>query len=117
MSMNDPMNRDPFREEEGSSTMGWGIAAVAVILVLGFIVWGMSGTNNVATNSPPPQTTGQGSKMAPPPGATNPTPETTGQGSPPASTTTPPVPNTPAPSPNAPPEVPAVPPTPAQPKE
>src|SRR5258705_13314699 len=113
MSTNDPMNRDRFgtRDDDGSGTMGWGIAAVAAILVFGLIIWGMSGPTNFATTNPPAQTTGQGGKMTPPAGATNPLPKTTGQGNaaPPSST------NTPA-GPKAPAEVPARPPVPPQPQ-
>ncbi len=52
-------------------TMEWTLGAVAAALLLGLVVWGMSGDNRSASN-PAPTTTGQSSREPAGPIPTNP---------------------------------------------
>ncbi len=72
----DPRARDNYIERYPSRDVSpmWGLGALALLVLLGLFLWGMSGDTNVAT-SPADTNTGSVTRTAPqPPATTPPTP-------------------------------------------
>ena len=64
MIMNDPrMTRSPYVRTRGSTGIGWAIAAVVALALIGVFAWTMSDNTTVATrDNAPVATTGQGQR-------------------------------------------------------